>query len=291
MVITKKAISFLIAISIFVQLITGCADTGASMSAGTLVTETLIEESFINETVYEEQLTQQEFVVEHLYYQNDIYECRVEESVLGEAYIIELVVGENTAEELNKLLPEELESYDVDWDKVLKKFAVGSAIIVATGVINVFLPESTYFAFASSPNVAKEALIGAAFASVFEIGINYVKKGKLPSDAIKKYVIEGAADGFMWGAIYAVVAPFSVPKKLKLIGGEKLKITLDGSVKNAAGEIIGKAYLGRKGIFVLEETAGKTATRVFSKAGKEIVMLLLNNWHVLQEESFLLMQS
>ncbi len=267
----KKTLACLISLSISIQLITGCAAQKNNDTSNVLLTENFVEEVFFDESLYEEQITQQTFAMEHLYYQDDSYEYKVEEAIIGEAYTIELVVGENTADELGAMLPEELANYDVDWSKVIGKFAVGTSIIIATGIIYPYLPKSTYFVFASPLKVAREAVIGAAFASAFELGIKYIEKGDLPSDVIKKYAIEGAADGYMWGAIFAVVEPFAVPKSLKLQGGEKLKIALDGSVKNAAGEIIGKAYQGRKGIYVLENIAGKTATKLFSKTGKETV--------------------
>ena len=155
--------------------------------------------------------------------------------------------------------------YDIDWGKIIGKFAVGTAVIVVTGVISCVsadIPGVGYVFACSFKSALKEAVIGAAVGGAINSIISYLKNGKKIPE-LAKYAIEGAADGFMWGAISgALMGAFSGYTKYykntnyvfdgnKLIGeiNKKGEIihngtivgykTQNGFVTDTAGKILG----------------------------------------------------
>lgn len=272
-----KFISFFLVIAIFVNTLVGCGTTSNDIpdnSSNILITETKYEESFIAEDRFDEKYIDEEFIRQNIIYEDGIYEYKVDEIVIGEAYCFELTVGDMTNEQIQAMLPSELEDYDINWPAVIGKFAVGTTIIIAVGVVGYFCP-STYYVMATPVEVGTEALIGGAMGAALEAGIHYVKTGDASEEALKKYAIEGFADGYMWAAITSVLRisakNFKRPSKLVSESGEILKIAANGSVKNAAGKILGKAYYSKEGIYILEETAEAAVVTLFDSAGNQIV--------------------
>lgn len=272
----KQIISFLLVFVLCSQLLIGCGNNNASFnSSGVLIKETTIDEKFIKEDKIDEQFYSEQFITENVIYEDGIYEYIVDDIVIGEGYCFQVTITENFEEEILSQLPPEIEDYDIDWPAVIAKFAVGTTIIIATGVVGYFCP-STYYVMASPVEVGTEALIGGAMAAAIEVGINELKAGgNLSEDAVKKYAIEGFADGYMWGAITSVLRVTAKnikrPSSLTSESGEVLKIALDGAVKNASGKVLGKAYYAKDGIYILKEAGGVTAVELFDAAGKKIV--------------------
>lgn len=198
----------------------------------------------------------------------------MDENIISEAYIIEVTISEDVEEEIIAQLPDDFSEYEIDWAAVIGKFAVGTTIIIATGIVQHYL-HSTYFLFASPIKVTRDALIGGSMEAAIRVALEADKAGNNAEAAIKKYAIEGFADGYMWGAVTSVLSVmqknFKLPKSLAMSSGKAGKIALDGTVLDEAGNELGKAYIGKEGIYVLKETATSTKIELFDVAGKQVV--------------------
>ena len=213
-------------------------------------------------------------VTENLICEDGIYEYTMDENIISEAYIIEVTISEDVEEEIIAQLPDDFSEYEIDWAAVIGKFAVGTTIIIATGIVQHYL-HSTYFLFASPIKVTRDALIGGSMEAAIRVALEADKAGNNAEAAIKKYAIEGFADGYMWGAVTSVLSVmqknFKLPKSLAMSSGKAGKIALDGTVLDEAGNELGKAYIGKEGIYVLKETATSTKIELFDVAGKQVV--------------------
>lgn len=270
----NKTLAFLLAIVMALQLLTGCANKEPSLSGHqNEYAETIIEEEYYRPSTISEDNISEKLIKENLIYEDSCYELRIDEQTICEAYTIETVVGANTEEYIRSQLPDGFENYDIDWQRVIGKFAAGTAIIVVVGVVAHFTKGATYYFFASPLQVASDAVVGGAMFAAFNV-VKNTKEGHLPKAALKKYAIEGFADGYMWGAISSVSSTvlrnLKLPQKLKFADGTIGKIKLNGSVVDEAGNVLGNAYLGEKGIFVAEE-GGKIVKNVFTLKGKELI--------------------
>lgn len=270
----NKTIALLLVVCLLAQCLVGCGHKEKPKEKDTYVPEEVITEEVVGQTKITEDNITQELIVENLKCEDYNYELTIDEDFYCEAYIIEIVVREHTVDEIREQLPADIDNYDIDWPKVIGKFAIGTAIIITVGVVHYQMKGATYYVFASPADVAKEAFVGGSMKAAIEVALKANKSGDIPYEAVKKYAIEGFADGYMWGAICAVtrnaLANLKLPHKLKLDDGTILKILLDGSVVNKAGEVVGKAYYSKEGIFVLD-SAGKTIPYLFSNKGKQIV--------------------
>lgn len=59
----------------------------------------------------------------------------MDENIISEAYIIEVTISEDVEEEIIAQLPDDFSEYEIDWAAVIGKFAVGTTIIIATGIV------------------------------------------------------------------------------------------------------------------------------------------------------------
>lgn len=270
----KKTIALVLIVCQLIQCLTGCGHKEQSKEKDTYVPEEVITEEVVGQTKITEDNITQELIVENLKCEDYNYELTIEEDFYCEAFIIETIVDENTIDEIKDQLPADIDNYDIDWPKVIGKFAVGTAIIITVGVVHYQMKGATYYVFATPQEVAKEAFVGGSMKAAIEVALKANKAGDIPYEAVKKYAIEGFADGYMWGAICAVtrnaLANLKLPHKLKLEDGTILKILLDGSVVNKAGEVVGKAYYSKEGIYVID-SAGKTIPYLFTNKGKQII--------------------
>lgn len=270
----KRIVSLILVVVLCVCSFAGCGGSENSNSGTVYIPEQIIEEQFVAEQTINETYLIESYIMENMIYEDGIYEYVINENIISEAYIIEITIGENTEEELLALLPEEFDEYQIDWGKVIGKFAVGTTIIIATGVVRHYV-KSTYFIFASPAEVARDAVIGGAIEATLRVALEADENGEIAEAAVKKYSIESFADGYMWGAITSVFSvmhkDFKLPKVLKWANGSKFKIATDGTVLDEVGNVLGKAYVGKKGIYVLKEMAGQTAVELFDLSGKQIV--------------------
>lgn len=270
----RKIIALLLAVILASQCLSGCGNeiTTASDSQFIYIPEQTIPESFIDSvTISEENITEQ-LILENLICEENTYELIIDETFFCESYIIEVVIGANTVEELRNQLPPDIDNYDIDWPAVIGKFAVGTAIIITVGIVHHYTKGATYYFFASPAGVARDAFIGGSMFAAINT-VRNSKQGTLPKAALKKYAIEGFADGFMWGAICSVgrtlLKNLKLPTTLRFLDGTKAKIKIDGSVVDSAGKIIGKAYYSKKGIFI-KSLSGNSVPYLFSTGGKQI---------------------
>ncbi len=273
----KKPIALLLAVIMFSQCLSGCGSSKQASSQSTYIPEQVINETFVDaNTITEENITE-ELILENLKYEENTYELTIDETFFCEAYIIEVVVGENTIEDIRGQLPADIDNYDIDWPAVIGKFAVGTAIIITVGIVHHYTKGATYYFFASPAKVAKDAFVGGAMFAALNT-VRNCKDGELPKAALKKYLIEGFADGYMWGAICSVgrtlLKNLKLPTTLKFLDGTKARIKLDGSVVSSTGEIIGKAYYSAKGIFI--KSASGDIPYLFSTGGKQLAEVSLS---------------
>lgn len=271
----NRCLSLFLVFILCTQSIVGCSSvSGIKDSSSTLITENVIQEQFINMKYIDQEKITEEYIMANMIYEDELYEYKINENIISEAYIIEVIVGETTEEEILAQLPVDINEYDIDWAKVVSKFTVGTTIIIAVGVVNHVYGGSTYFVFGSPVTVAKDALIGGSMVAAINEVINCVKDGKPTQKAVKKYAIEGFADGYMWGAITSVLKVasknFKMPKSLKFAGGKSAKIQADGSVLDETGAV-GKAYYQKDGIWLQIDGSKETIVRVFDKSGRELI--------------------
>lgn len=274
----RRYLSLLLISALLLQCLTGCSGGGNNGNGQVYIEENFVKESFVDEDFLDEKYLEESYIYENLLYEEGVYEYKIEEEIISQAVVIEVVVGENTEDEILAMLPEELDDYNIEWAKVIGKFAAGTAIIITVGVINNYIRskgiEPTYFMMCTTKNVVKEALVGGAIAATLNVAINDVQDGELPEEAIKKYTIEGYADGYMWGAISAVLKVSGTNIKrlnsLKLAMGKKATINSAGQVFDEAGKLLGKAYYDKNGIWHLVSASSKQVM-FFDKKGKQIV--------------------
>ena len=273
----KRLCSLLLVFALCIQSLIGCGsdtDTDKRSSSNVYVEESVIKEQTIAESTIDEKYLDEKYITENLIYEDGIYEYTIDENIISEAYIIEVTISEDVEEEILAQLPDDFSEYEIDWAAVIGKFAVGTTIIIATGIVQHYL-HSTYFLFASPIKVTRDALIGGSMEAAIRVALEADKTGNNAEAAIKKYAIEGFADGYMWGAVTSVLSVmhknFKLPKSLAMSSGKVGKIALDGTVLDEAGNELGKAYIGKKGIYVLKETATSTKIELFDVAGKQIV--------------------
>ncbi|WP_409967470.1 DNA/RNA non-specific endonuclease [Bengtsoniella intestinalis] len=277
MVIKKvyRYLSLGLVVAMFIQCLSGCSTqtTDTSSSAGNLQEE-FIYESFIYEEEIQEEHLEESYIVEHLIYEDGLYEYQLTENIVSQAYVVELVVSDHMEEDFLAQLPDDIEGCDIDWVAVAGKFAVGTSIIIASGVICVATGGSTFFTFVSPAKVAKDAFFGAVIGAILDSVIESLADGEIPSIETIEFDIEGAAAGYMWGAIEAVgFSALSNVKRLaqfKSVTGGMLKINQQGIVFSDAGKRIGQALFNADGTWCLVDELTNTV-RVFNSAGDEII--------------------
>lgn len=235
----KRLVALFVAITLFVQLFAGCSSNTDSLQNNT-VKENIIEESLIYSEYIPEEQIQAEYIAEHLIYEEGIYEITIGEQYICQTYLIEVVITSADKENFVNQLPQEVLDYGIDWAKVISKFAVGTSVIIAVGVVNHHTKGATAFMFGTVKDISKEAFIGGVIDAVMNVVLN-CEEDNPPFEKVAKYAIEGFADGYMWGAISAVAFNYAFPKQLVSEDLGKLKVDNSGNVRNKAGEIIGKA--------------------------------------------------
>ena len=262
----------ILVLALICQLLYGCS-SGEGISTGAVIDGSEITEQFLNELHIDEQQLEASYIVENMIFEDGIYEYKINENVISQVYLIQTVISETSEKDIKSLLPKEIDDYDIDWAKAIGKFAIGTSVVIAVGVVNYFAT-STFFVFGSPITVARDALVGGAIGIALNEVIACTKEGENVQKAAKKYAVEGFAEGFMWGAISSVLKIFSENfkrlEKFKLATGGALRIKADGSVFNDAGKLIGEAVYRKDGTWYLWNRASKTVLRAFDAKGKEL---------------------
>ena len=265
--------------ALLVQTLSGCGLGRKSVAEGQAeetISEVFVQEEFVNQVVLSEDNVTEDFIRENLVVEDDVYEIKVEEQMICQMYTFEIIVGVTSEEEIQALLPDNIDEYEIDWPKVLAKFAVGTTVIVAVGIVYHVSHGAAYFVFMSPVTIVKEAIVGGVMEAAIKTAIKCSGKDKPPEEALKKYAIEGFADGYMWGAITSALRCTYTARKmsrLKLADGTVGKVGLDNLVRNNANEVIGKVVYNKKGAILTEAASniGKiNPLKYFGLNGKEL---------------------
>lgn len=163
-------------------------------------------ETYEFEHFYFETYEDAKIFYEH--FDNEVYEINkvIPDLVENEYFYHEEVVNEDFSESLYCSLPESFTDFDIDWEEVIKRFAIGTTVIVVAGILTVATletPVAYIFATAFAEGL-KQALIGGTIGGIINAAIKSMQDGTF-SSKILKYFIEGFADGFMWGAISGTI--------------------------------------------------------------------------------------
>lgn len=217
-----------------------------NMAYGNIIFEDIIEENIVNEDIiYEdiiyEDTIYEDIIYEDITYEDIIYEIEIFEDTLNENIIPEHVIFEvSTIEDLKKNIKNKEYSDDfwgdIDWKPIISKFAVGTGVIIITGVLSIATinsPLHVVFLY-SFKGALKGGLIGATSGAAVNSAMQTVLNGG-KIDSWKKYALEGAADGYMYGAITgAITGAVKGVENLK-----KLKYTLDNAeyLKDKEGRV------------------------------------------------------
>ena len=173
----KQYLLILLVLVLICQLLVGCSSGGEGSPTGTIIGGSEISEQFLNELLIDEQQLEASYIIENVIFEDGIYEYKINENIISQVCLIETVISETTEKDIKLLLPEEIDDYDIDWPKVIGKFAIGTSVIIAVGVVNYFAT-STFFVFGSPITVAKDALIGGAIGMALNEMIACAKEGK-----------------------------------------------------------------------------------------------------------------
>lgn len=233
-----------------------------------IVKNNRISDKIISDEIIPDGIIPDEIIKDNIIHDEYNYECKINDSIICDVVLIDVVVGEKTKKDIKAQLPEEYKSYDINWAKVIGKYAIGTSIIIAVGFVDCVTQGRAAIAFGTPATIGKDAFAGAVIGAAVNTSIKCLKKGKPTKKKLKKSVIEGSADGYMWGAITSLTKNIVHNKKLVLEDGTKLKIQKNGNVIDKKGKFVGKAYAKGDKIYVVDKRSRVTA--VFNSSGKYI---------------------
>lgn len=275
----KRLLALILALALMLQVFTGCSDSGSSTVDVGAIKQSELYQDFLEQHHIDERYIQQEYISQNLILEDSIYEIVLCQQFICQSYIIEAVITENAIEDISALLPEEMAEYDIDWEKVISNFAVGTSVIIVVGIVYHETKGQSYFLFGSPADIAAEAIIGGAIDATIAVLLN-CRGDDVPNEKVAKYAIEGFAEGYMYGAISGVVERIVKPNYLNSPTHGKLKVDNWGNVTNEAGEQIGKALFDTsEKAFSLVDEAGEIIEK-FDKNGKlikEVISEVLDN--------------
>ena len=133
--------------------------------------------------------------------------------------------------------------YRVNWKNVCKNYAIGTSIIVVTGIVSLCSPGTTA-GYIAAQAIMPEITGAASFSAIDSLfSATLAHFNGEPKESVFKQAVEASSDGFMWGALTASFASGAVSlgklKKLTPLG----KINSKGKAayyKNELGEVFSK---------------------------------------------------
>ena len=269
----RRYISLVLVITLCFQLLAGCSGGQNGSVKDGIIEQNEIYQEFIEQHNIDERYIQQEYISQNLILEDSIYEIVLCEQFICQSYLIETVITETSVEDIAAQLPAEIANYDIDWQKVISHFAVGTAVIVVVGIVYHETKGQSYFLFGSPADIAAEAVIGGAIDATIAVMLN-CRGDDVPNEKVAKYAVEGFAEGYMYGAISGVVERIVKPNYLNSPTLGKLKVDNWGNVTNEAGEQIGKALFDTsEKAFSLIDEAGNAIGK-FDKNGKFIAEVI-----------------
>jgi len=203
----RRIVAFLL-ITVIIFNLCGCEKKNAEKVSNNFskISEQYIAETIISDTKIHDNILLEALISETTYNDNFLYETKVSDDIIAESYLFEITVLSHEMDYILSQLPIEVLEYDIDWESVVEEFAIGTVIIVAVGVMTIASSGASlcYFFADVFFDVIKEALIGAVVGAV----VNSISESDNLLDFkqnAKKYIIEGASDGYMWGAVSGVI--------------------------------------------------------------------------------------
>lgn len=170
-----------------------------------VVEEDVAKEDVVNDDFFEEEIVKENIFKEHFVKEDFVQEDFVKEVIESS----KLPISDYSTEKLTFKDFEKRykDKYAINWGEITAKLGTGTAVIVITGMVS-GVATATGNGFASLVAFAafKGAVEGAISGAAIGVGIGALK-AKLENDerATSKYMIEEAADGYMWGAIIGAV--------------------------------------------------------------------------------------
>ena len=265
-----KALLAVILITALCFSLVGCGkdSTEETNTTDSIETDVVEEDVVVPDTVLYDEPISDDVILDNVVYDEGVYECTVNDDIICDIVLIDIVVGETTEEEIIEQLPEEYRDYDIDWAAVVGKYAAGTAIIVVVGFVDYATHGQAALFFGTPTTVAKDAIVGAVAGAAINTAISCAQDGEPTKQKLKKYAIEGSADGYMWGAITSVTKNVLKKQKLKFKGGKTAKIAKNGDVIDKSGKVIGKAFCKGDKIYVTDKRG--VVKNVFTSSGKEV---------------------
>lgn len=266
--VALKIIVVLLTVAMCFSLM-GCGDDNVDIINTEATTSDIIEEDVVesDEVAYDETIPD-DVIADNIIGDEYLYECTINDDIVCDIVLIDIVVGETTEDEIREQLPEEYKDYDIDWPKVIGKYAVGTAIIVAVGFVDYATQGQAAIVCGTPITVGRDAFAGAVAGAAINTSINCAIDGKPTKQKLKKYAIEGSADGYMWGAIGSVTKNVIHKKKLVYDDGTKAKILKNGDVVDKADKVVGKAFAKGDKIYVSDKNG--TVKAIFNSSGKQL---------------------
>lgn len=114
----KRILVYILLLSILAQVLSGCGlgnKSGESPQNNETVAEEFVQEEFVTQTVLTEDQISEDFIRENLVVEDNVYEIQVEEQLICQTYTFEIVAGVTSEEEMQSLLPGDIDEYDIDW--------------------------------------------------------------------------------------------------------------------------------------------------------------------------------
>lgn len=197
--------------------------------------------------------TKEQMVIfyENIDFEQFSLEEKIDELIEAESYNFEIKINNKIKEEIIDYLPPELYDYDINWSEILGKYAIGTSVIIFTGILHVAtLNTPVAYVFTSSfYGAIREAFTGALIGAAINVAINGISTGDFSQGAVLKYALEGSADGFMWGAITGAIlgafkaSPPTISDEIKPLIQKGRYAKTNGSFTVKQDEVF---YLGQK---------------------------------------------
>lgn len=165
--------------------------------------ENTLREEVLFEQIKKEDVLKEEKLEEYILKEIRLFEESLPENVVIEDVQVEIVLSEDLEDYFDLCCTSDIMMYDIDWGKIIGKFAVGTAVIIITAVLSVTtstIPGVGVVFATSCKEALKESIFGVAAGAATGALIGAIQSGGKVT-AMQKFAIEGAADGFMWGAI------------------------------------------------------------------------------------------
>lgn len=221
-------------ISVIISIIYSCKQPSNNNSMQSIYYEDILKEEVLNEQIinenrYIEELLNEELINEFVIFEEYIEQLIINEDMIIEDFILEYALVEDIQ---NEKLLSQVVIPDIDWKTIATKYTLGTSVIVFTAVLSITAvntPIGCVFLKAFEGSL-KGALSGATIGAAIGSGISTLKNtGNV--DYLKKYSLENASDGYMWGAILGAVTG-------GLNGYKEFKNT--PTIKTINSELVGK---------------------------------------------------